>query len=152
MITDVVPSPHSSSCVLLSSIMFLAAGWATSISRKMAFPSFVSLVDRFNIRRKEKRSDVQDASHRVQDHLQHCFGTKTSSYNVRNSLKRTISRDHTFYQKDERPLRQLCSKFAPFARIAAQALYLTQIIGFISLLLKNGDILITKTGCAMTVE
>ena len=43
MMTLVVPSPHSSSCVLLSSIMFLAAGWATSISRKIAFPSFVSL-------------------------------------------------------------------------------------------------------------
>ena len=54
--TDVVPSPHSSSCVLLSSIMFLAAGCATSISRKMAFPSFVSLqvVDRFSIHSKEK--------------------------------------------------------------------------------------------------
>lgn len=45
MITLVVPSPHSSSCVLLSSIMFLAAGWATSISRKIAFPSFVSLME-----------------------------------------------------------------------------------------------------------
>lgn len=43
MITLVVPSPHSSSWVLLSSIMFFAAGWATSISRKIAFPSFVSL-------------------------------------------------------------------------------------------------------------
>ena len=43
MITLVVPSPHSSSCVLLSSIMFFAAGCATSISRRMAFPSFVSL-------------------------------------------------------------------------------------------------------------
>jgi hypothetical protein len=45
MITLVVPSPHSSSWVLLSSIMFFAAGWATSISRKIAFPSFVSLSD-----------------------------------------------------------------------------------------------------------
>ena len=43
IITLVVPSPHSSSWVLLSSIMFFAAGWATSISRKIAFPSFVSL-------------------------------------------------------------------------------------------------------------
>lgn len=43
MITLVVPSPHSSSCVLESSIMFLAAGCATSISRRMALPSFVRL-------------------------------------------------------------------------------------------------------------
>eukprot|EP01137_Pigoraptor_chileana_P019539 Opistho-2@80698 len=41
MITDVVPSPTSSSCVLLISIIDFAAGCDTSISRKMAFPSFV---------------------------------------------------------------------------------------------------------------
>ena len=39
--TVVVPSPTSSSCVLLSSIMLLAAGCATSISRSMAWPSLV---------------------------------------------------------------------------------------------------------------
>jgi hypothetical protein len=44
MMTEVVPSPHSSSCVRLSSIMFFAAGCATSISRRMALPSFVILV------------------------------------------------------------------------------------------------------------
>jgi hypothetical protein len=43
MMTLVVPSPTSSSCVRESSIMLLAAGCATSISRKMAFPSFVNL-------------------------------------------------------------------------------------------------------------
>jgi len=43
MMTVVVPSPTSSSCVLLSSIMLLAAGCATSISRRIAFPSFVRL-------------------------------------------------------------------------------------------------------------
>lgn len=36
MMTVVVPSPTSSSCVLLSSIMDFAAGWATSISRRIA--------------------------------------------------------------------------------------------------------------------
>jgi hypothetical protein len=41
MMTVVVPSPTSSSCVRLSSIMLLAAGWATSISRRMAWPSLV---------------------------------------------------------------------------------------------------------------
>lgn len=39
--TVVVPSPTSSSCVLLSSIMLLAAGCATSISRSIACPSLV---------------------------------------------------------------------------------------------------------------
>ena len=43
-----VPSPHSSSCVRLSSIMFFAAGCATSISRKIALPSFVRLARTFN--------------------------------------------------------------------------------------------------------
>lgn len=43
IITLVVPSPHSSSCVRLSSIMFLAAGCATSISRRIALPSLVNL-------------------------------------------------------------------------------------------------------------
>ena len=43
MITLVVPSPHSSSCVRLNSIIFFAAGCATSISRNIAFPSFVRL-------------------------------------------------------------------------------------------------------------
>ena len=41
MMTVVVPSPTSSSCVRLSSIMLLAAGWETSISRRMAWPSLV---------------------------------------------------------------------------------------------------------------
>mmetsp|Transcript_16379 Transcript_16379/g.25946 ORF Transcript_16379/g.25946 Transcript_16379/m.25946 type:complete len:226 (+) Transcript_16379:946-1623(+) len=43
-ITDVVPSPTSSSCVRLSSIMLLAAGCETSISRRIAFPSFVRTI------------------------------------------------------------------------------------------------------------
>lgn len=43
MMTLVVPSPTSSSWVRESSIMLLAAGWATSISRRMALPSLVSL-------------------------------------------------------------------------------------------------------------
>ena len=42
MMTEVVPSPTSSSCVRLSSMMLLAAGWLTSISRRMALPSLVS--------------------------------------------------------------------------------------------------------------
>ena len=41
MITLVVPSPTSSSCDRESSSMLLAAGWATSISRRMALPSLV---------------------------------------------------------------------------------------------------------------
>jgi hypothetical protein len=41
MMTVVVPSPTSSSCVRLSSIMLLAAGCATSISRRIAWPSLV---------------------------------------------------------------------------------------------------------------
>ena len=41
MMTDVVPSPTSSSCDRDNSIMLLAAGWLTSISRRMALPSFV---------------------------------------------------------------------------------------------------------------
>lgn len=41
MMTLVVPSPTSSSWVRLSSIMLLAAGWATSISRRIEFPSLV---------------------------------------------------------------------------------------------------------------
>merc|ERR1719495_3112163 len=40
-ITLVVPSPTSSSCVLAISIMVLAAGCCTVISRKMALPSLV---------------------------------------------------------------------------------------------------------------
>jgi hypothetical protein len=42
--TVVVPSPTSSSCVRLSSIMLFAAGWETSISRRIAWPSFVSTI------------------------------------------------------------------------------------------------------------
>lgn len=42
MMTVVVPSPTSSSWVRLSSIMLLAAGCDTSISRRMAWPSLVS--------------------------------------------------------------------------------------------------------------
>jgi hypothetical protein len=41
MITDVVPSPTSSSYVLDISIIFLAAGWLTSISLRIALPSLV---------------------------------------------------------------------------------------------------------------
>lgn len=41
MMTEVVPSPTSSSWVLLSSIMLLPAGWLTSSSRRMALPSLV---------------------------------------------------------------------------------------------------------------
>lgn len=41
MITEVVPSPTSSSWALDSSIMLLAAGCLTSISRRMACPSLV---------------------------------------------------------------------------------------------------------------
>ena len=41
MMTLVVPSPTSSSCERASSSMFFAAGCATSISRRMALPSFV---------------------------------------------------------------------------------------------------------------
>mmetsp|Transcript_10433 Transcript_10433/g.25614 ORF Transcript_10433/g.25614 Transcript_10433/m.25614 type:complete len:332 (-) Transcript_10433:11-1006(-) len=44
MMTEVVPSPTSSSCVRLSSIMDLAAGWVTSISRRIALPSLVSTI------------------------------------------------------------------------------------------------------------
>lgn len=44
MMTDVVPSPHFLSRVLLSSIMFFAARCATSISRGIALPSFVNLL------------------------------------------------------------------------------------------------------------
>ena len=42
IMTVVVPSPTSSSCVRLSSIMLFAAGCATSISLRMACPSLVS--------------------------------------------------------------------------------------------------------------
>lgn len=41
IITEVVPSPTSSSCALDNSIIDLAAGCYTSISLKMAFPSLV---------------------------------------------------------------------------------------------------------------
>lgn len=41
IMTVVVPSPTSSSCVLLNSIMLFAAGCATSISRRIAWPSLV---------------------------------------------------------------------------------------------------------------
>ena len=41
MMTVVVPSPTSSSCVRLSSIMLFAAGCDTSISLRIACPSFV---------------------------------------------------------------------------------------------------------------
>jgi len=44
IITVVVPSPTSSSCVRLNSIILFAAGCATSISRKIAWPSFVSTI------------------------------------------------------------------------------------------------------------
>jgi hypothetical protein len=42
MITLVVPSPTSSSCVRDSSIIDFAAGCATSTSRRIALPSLVS--------------------------------------------------------------------------------------------------------------
>mmetsp|Transcript_23090 Transcript_23090/g.44258 ORF Transcript_23090/g.44258 Transcript_23090/m.44258 type:complete len:208 (-) Transcript_23090:133-756(-) len=41
MITEVVPSPTSSSCARLNSIIFFAAGCDTSISRRIALPSLV---------------------------------------------------------------------------------------------------------------
>ena len=41
MMTEVVPSPTSSSCALESSIILLAAGWDTSTSRRIQLPSFV---------------------------------------------------------------------------------------------------------------
>ena len=41
MMTDVVPSPTSSSWARDSSIMDLAAGWLTSTSRRMLLPSLV---------------------------------------------------------------------------------------------------------------
>ena len=44
MITSVVPSPTSSSWVRSNSIISLAAGCATSISRKIACPSLVSTI------------------------------------------------------------------------------------------------------------
>lgn len=44
MITVVVPSPTSSSCVRLSSIMLFAAGCDTSISLRIACPSLVSTI------------------------------------------------------------------------------------------------------------
>merc|ERR1719186_457695 len=42
--TLVVPSPTSSSCVLAISIMVLAAGCCTVISRRIALPSFVMTI------------------------------------------------------------------------------------------------------------
>lgn len=42
--TEVVPSPTSSSWVRLSSIIDLAAGWARSNSRNIAFPSLVTTI------------------------------------------------------------------------------------------------------------
>ena len=44
IITVVVPSPTSSSWVLLSSIILFAAGCETSISRRIAWPSFVRTI------------------------------------------------------------------------------------------------------------
>ena len=44
IMTVVVPSPTSSSWVLLNSIMLFAAGCATSISRNIACPSFVRTI------------------------------------------------------------------------------------------------------------
>jgi hypothetical protein len=44
IITVVVPSPTSSSCVRLNSIILFAAGCATSISRRMAWPSLVRTI------------------------------------------------------------------------------------------------------------
>ena len=44
MITEVVPSPTSSSCALASSIMDFAAGCCTSISLRIAFPSLVRTI------------------------------------------------------------------------------------------------------------
>lgn len=41
IITDVVPSPTSSSYALANSIIDFAAGWATSTSLNIALPSFV---------------------------------------------------------------------------------------------------------------
>jgi hypothetical protein len=78
MITLVVPSPHSSSCVRLSSIMFFAAGWATSISRRIELPSLVML-NRYDesVSTSELHShDIhsQNTTHRVENHLQHGLG------------------------------------------------------------------------------
>lgn len=88
MITLVVPSPHSSSCVLLSSIMFFAAGCATSISRRIALPSLVSLqYDSKHHRTRKKTAYAQDTTHGIQDHLQHRLGAKTCPNNIRNCLR-----------------------------------------------------------------
>lgn len=44
MITEVVPSPTSSSWALDNSIILFAAGWLTSTSLKMQFPSLVMTI------------------------------------------------------------------------------------------------------------
>lgn len=49
--------------------MFLAAGCATSISRRMAFPSFVNLGHLLIKARDTKCKDLQDSTHGVKNHL-----------------------------------------------------------------------------------
>lgn len=93
MMTLVVPSPHSSSWVRLSSIMFFAAGCATSISRRIALPSFVSLRPthvRFLLR-EYMCAHEQNTTHWVQYHLQHGFRAQTCSDNIRDGLKQDVS-------------------------------------------------------------
>lgn len=47
--------------------MFLAAGWATSISRKIAFPSFVSLEKNRGKAAMEGTNTEENAANAVQD-------------------------------------------------------------------------------------
>ena len=118
MITVVVPSPTSSSWARESSNMLLAAGWLTSISRKIAFPSFVKTMDPMHVSlvklvyqcynmgihwgEPSKSKDSQFKQNTVrrmlkltgggQNHLKHWLRTQGGSDNIGNSLKTIISK------------------------------------------------------------
>ncbi len=76
MMMLVVLSPHSSSCVLLGSKMFFAAGCAMSASRGIALPSFV-ILDRIRENMNEIARHARNASCRIEHHLQHCLRAQT---------------------------------------------------------------------------
>jgi hypothetical protein len=99
--TDVVPSPTSSSCVRLSSIIDLAAGCDTSISRRMALPSLVCAHARTHARmqasvpraRRTPATNHRDAAHGVEDHLEHGPRAQRGADDVRDDLRGAAARE-----------------------------------------------------------
>jgi hypothetical protein len=77
--------------------MFFAAGCATSISRRIAFPSFVNLeqAETRQLARKSHAqlklrfsSGLQNSTHGIEKHFEHCFRTQARTNDIRDRLRR----------------------------------------------------------------